>query len=29
MCEAGAYWARVTRLFHGATIVDAGPPRLR
>ena len=29
MCEAGAYWARVTRLLHGATIVDAGPPRLR
>jgi tRNA(Arg) A34 adenosine deaminase TadA len=29
MCEAGAYWARVARLLHGATIVDAGPPRLR
>jgi len=29
MCEAGAYWARITRLLHGATIVDAGPPRLR
>ena len=29
MCEAAAYWARVTRLLHGATIVDAGPPRLR
>ena len=29
MCEAGAYWARVTRLLHGATIVDAGAPRLR
>lgn len=29
MCEAGAYWARVSRLLHGATIVDAGPPRLR
>lgn len=29
MCEAGAYWARVTRLLHGAMIVDAGPPRLR
>ena len=29
MCEAGAYWARVTRLLHGATIVDAGQPRLR
>ena len=29
MCEAAAYWARVTRLLHGATIVDAGAPRLR
>jgi tRNA(Arg) A34 adenosine deaminase TadA len=29
MCEAAAYWARVTRLLHGATIVDAGPPHLR
>jgi tRNA(Arg) A34 adenosine deaminase TadA len=29
MCEAAAYWARITRLLHGATIVDAGPPRLR
>lgn len=29
MCEAGAYWARIARLLHGATIVDAGPPRLR
>lgn len=29
MCEAGAYLARITRLLHGATIVDAGPPRLR
>ena len=29
MCEAAAYWARVTRLLHGAMIVDAGPPRLR
>lgn len=29
MCEAGAYWARVTRLLQGAMIVDAGPPRLR
>jgi tRNA(Arg) A34 adenosine deaminase TadA len=29
MCEAGAYWARIDRLFHGAPIVDAGPPRLR
>jgi tRNA(Arg) A34 adenosine deaminase TadA len=29
MCEAGAYWARITRLLHGAMIVDAGPPRLR
>ena len=29
MCEAAAYWARVTRLLHGTTIVDAGAPRLR
>jgi tRNA(Arg) A34 adenosine deaminase TadA len=29
MCEAAAYWARVTRLLHGAAIVDAGAPRLR
>jgi tRNA(Arg) A34 adenosine deaminase TadA len=29
MCEAGAYWARLGRLFHGAAIVDGGPPRLR
>lgn len=29
MCEAGAYWARLVRLFHGASVVDAGPPRLR
>ena len=29
MCEAGAYWARIARLLHGTTIVDAGPPRLR
>jgi tRNA(Arg) A34 adenosine deaminase TadA len=28
MCEAGAYWARLARLFHGAPVVDAGPPRL-
>jgi tRNA(Arg) A34 adenosine deaminase TadA len=29
MCEAGAYWARIARLLHGAPILDAGPPRLR
>jgi tRNA(Arg) A34 adenosine deaminase TadA len=29
MCEAAAYWARLSRLFHGVSIVDAGPPRLR
>jgi tRNA(Arg) A34 adenosine deaminase TadA len=29
MCEAGAYWARIDRLLHGAPIVDGGPPRLR
>jgi len=29
MCTAAAYWARISRLLHGAPIVDAGPPRLR
>jgi tRNA(Arg) A34 adenosine deaminase TadA len=28
MCEAGAYWARVSRLFYGESIADGGPPRL-
>ena len=29
MCEAGAYWARIATLYYGASIVDAGAPRLR
>ena len=29
MCEGGAFWARITRLYHGAAITDAGAPRLR
>jgi tRNA(Arg) A34 adenosine deaminase TadA len=29
MCEAGAYWARLARMYHGASIVEAGVPRLR
>jgi tRNA(Arg) A34 adenosine deaminase TadA len=29
MCEGGAYWARITRMYHGTAITDAGPPRLR
>src|SRR5262245_18985542 len=29
MCEAAAYWARVARLYFGASIVDAGAPQLR
>jgi tRNA(Arg) A34 adenosine deaminase TadA len=28
MCEAGAYWARISRLYHGEGITDAGAPRL-
>jgi tRNA(Arg) A34 adenosine deaminase TadA len=28
MCEAGAYWARIARMYHGASIADAGVPRL-
>lgn len=28
MCEAGAYWARISRLYYGEGIVDAGAPRL-
>jgi len=28
MCEAGAYWARVARMYHSASITDAGAPRL-
>jgi tRNA(Arg) A34 adenosine deaminase TadA len=29
MCEAGAYWARVARLYYGESITDAGAPKLR
>src|SRR5262249_31419892 len=28
MCQAGAYWARLARLWHGETIADGGVPRL-
>ena len=28
MCEAGAYWARIARLWHGESITDGGAPRL-
>jgi tRNA(Arg) A34 adenosine deaminase TadA len=28
MCEAGAYWARLAGMYYGASIVDAGAPRL-
>jgi len=28
MCEAAAYWARVTSMVHGASMADAGAPRL-
>ena len=28
MCQAGAYWARVSRLWYGETIVDGGTPTL-
>jgi tRNA(Arg) A34 adenosine deaminase TadA len=27
MCESAAYWARVSRLFHGSAIVDGGAPK--
>ncbi len=29
MCEAGAYWARIGKLYYGEGIADAGAPRLR
>lgn len=29
MCEAGAFWARISRMFYGAAITDAGEPTLR
>jgi tRNA(Arg) A34 adenosine deaminase TadA len=28
MCEAGAYWARISRMYYGEGIADAGAPRL-
>jgi len=28
MCEAGAYWARVAKMYYGASLIDAGAPRL-
>ena len=28
MCQAGAYWARVARLWYGTAIVDGGVPGL-
>jgi tRNA(Arg) A34 adenosine deaminase TadA len=29
MCEAGAYWAGISRLWYGESIADGGAPRLR
>jgi tRNA(Arg) A34 adenosine deaminase TadA len=28
MCQAGAYWAGLSRLWYGEFIVDGGAPRL-
>jgi tRNA(Arg) A34 adenosine deaminase TadA len=28
MCEAGAYWARIARMYYDTSIADAGAPRL-
>ena len=28
MCEAGAYWARIARMYYGSPIIDGGAPRL-
>jgi tRNA(Arg) A34 adenosine deaminase TadA len=28
MCQAGAYWAGIARLWYGAAIADGGRPRL-
>jgi tRNA(Arg) A34 adenosine deaminase TadA len=28
MCEAGAHWARIARMYHGVSITDTGAPRL-
>ncbi len=27
MCETAAYWARIARIYVGAEIAEAGPPR--
>jgi tRNA(Arg) A34 adenosine deaminase TadA len=29
MCEAGAYWAGIARMWYGEGIADGGAPRLR
>jgi tRNA(Arg) A34 adenosine deaminase TadA len=29
MCEAAAYWARLSRMYYGSSIDDAGMPQLR
>jgi tRNA(Arg) A34 adenosine deaminase TadA len=29
MCEGGAFWAWISRMYHGSAITDAGEPRLR
>src|SRR5262245_29900796 len=29
MCEAGAYWAGIARMWYGEGALDAGAPRLR
>ena len=28
MCEAGAYWAKIGRMYYGASAADAGTPKL-
>jgi tRNA(Arg) A34 adenosine deaminase TadA len=28
MCQAGAYWAGVSRMWYGESIADGGVPRL-
>ena len=28
MCEAAAYWARISRMYYGASHTDAGSPKL-
>lgn len=29
MCEAAAYWARISRMYYGEAPADAGAPKLR